>query len=419
MAFDIGAVRAQFPSLGVRDDGKPRIYLDNPAGTQVPQRVVDRISEYFLRANSNRGGSFATACISDALIETARRGMADFVNARSPEEIVFGPNMTSLTFQMTRALAPLIRPGDEILVTRMDHDANVTPWRLLAERAGATLKWLDFSRDTFRYELDDLDRLLSSRTRLAAVNYASNVTGTINDVGEIARRVRAAGGLTYVDAVQFAPHGVVDVLTLGCDFLVCSAYKFYGPHAGILWGRRDLLENLKPEKLEASSNELPSRYEIGTQSHEAIAGILGALEYYAWLGADLADTSFRARVNAGKAAMQCHEEKLATRLIDGLSTLQGVRIHGLTGANETADRVSTISLSVDGHSPDALAAALGDRNIFVWSGHNYALGVIDRLGVSREEGVLRIGPVHYNTAEEIDIVLSALERLIGPRSASV
>ena len=251
------------------------------------------------------------------------------------------------------------------------------------------------------------------------MNYASNVTGTINDVGEITRRVTAAGGLTYVDAVQFAPHGAIDVRALGCDFLVCSAYKFYGPHAGILWGRQDLLEDIKPEKLEASSNEIPSRYEIGTQSHEAIAGILGALEYYAWLGADNADGSFRARINAGKSAMQRHEEELATRLICGLSTLCGVRIHGLTGANEMADRVSTISLSVEGHSPDALAAGLGDRNIFVWSGHNYALGVIDRLGVTRNEGVLRIGPVHYNTIEEVDIVLSALERFIGSGSASV
>ena len=417
MAFDIAAVRAQFPSLSACDDGRPRVYLDNPAGTQVPRQVVDRMSEYFLRSNSNSGGSFATARISDEIIEAARRGMADFVNAFAPEEIVFGPNMTSLTFQMTRALAPLIEPGDEILVTRMDHDANVTPWRLLAERTGAAIKWLDFGRDTFRYELDDLDRLLSSRTRLAAVNYASNITGTINDVAVIARCVRAVGGLTYVDAVQFAPHGIIDVQALGCDFLVCSAYKFYGPHAGILWGRRDLLEDLKPEKLEASSNEIPSRYEIGTQSHEAIAGILGALEYYAWLGADEADASFRTRINAGKTAMHRHEQELATRLIGGLSMLRGVRIHGLTGANEMADRVSTVSLSVEGHSPDGLAAALGDRNIFVWSGHNYALEVIDRLGVSREEGVLRIGPVHYNTIEEIDIVLSALERIIGSASA--
>ena len=327
--------------------------------------------------------------------------------------------MTSLTFQMTRALEPLIARGDEILVTRMDHDANVTPWVRLAERTGATIKWLDFSRETFRYELDDLDRLLGPRTKLAAVNYASNVTGTINDVAAIARRVRTAGGLTYVDAVQFAPHGIVDVQALGCDFLVCSAYKFYGPHAGILWGRRDLLERLKPEKLEASSNEIPSRYEIGTQSHEAIAGILGALEYYAWLGADSADTSLRARINAGKAAMQNHEQLLAERLIGGLSSLPGVRIHGLTGANEMADRVSTISLSIDGQSPHRLAAALDDRNIFVWSGHNYALGVIDRLGVSRDEGVLRIGPVHYNTVQEIDTVLSTLDGIVRSGAARV
>jgi cysteine desulfurase family protein (TIGR01976 family) len=408
----IDSVRGCFPSLGVRDDGEARIYLDNPAGSQTPQAVIDRIVGYLSATNANRGGRFVTSRQSDAVIDAARAAMAAFLGAASPMEVVFGPNMTALTFHVARTLAPRLGPGDEILLTRMDHDGNVTPWRILAERTGATIRWLGFDPETYRFDLADLGRLVGPRTRIAAVNYASNITGTINDVAAIARRVKAAGGLTYVDAVQFAPHGDIDVQTLGCDFLVCSAYKFYGPHAGVLWGRRDLLDELRPDKLLAAPDVGPGRYEVGAQNHEGIAGILGAVEYYAWLGGAGADPPTRAAIGAAKRVMRNHEDALTRRLIDGLKSIKGVRVHGLSGANEMAERVSTVSLTVAGHRPEALAQALGERNIFVWSGHNYALQVIDQLGLAGEGGVLRIGPVHYNTIEEIDRVLIELERIL-------
>ncbi len=416
--IDIPNVRAQFPSLAVSDDGRPRIHFDNPAGTQAPRRVIDRITGYMARNNANRGGPFVTSRDSDSTIEAARAAMAAFLGAASPEEIVFGPNMTSLTFHVARALAPRIGPGDEILVTRMDHDGNVTPWRQLAERTGARLKWWDFDPATYRFDLADLSRLVSRRTKIAAIGYASNILGTINDVAGAAAIVRAAGGLTYVDAVQFAPHGEIDVQAIGCDFLACSAYKFYGPHVGVLWGRRALLEDLRPEKLTASSDAIPSRYEVGTQNHEGIAGVLGAAEYFAELGSPPGEAAagaaaFRGNINRAKHWMRLHEEALAVRLIDGLGQMPGVRIHGLTGANQMAERVSTISCSVDGRDPGALAEILGSHNIFVWGGHNYALELVASLGLADAGGVLRIGPVHYNTEAEVDRVLAVLDETIG------
>ncbi|HEV2364311.1 MAG TPA: cysteine desulfurase-like protein [Caulobacteraceae bacterium] len=409
--LDVAAVRTQFPALEVSDNGVPRVHLDNPAGTQVPQRVIERMTDYLARTNANRGGLFSTSRQSDAVIGAARAAVADFFGAGSAEEIVFGANMTSLAYLIARTLAPRIGPGDEVLVTRMDHDGNVSPWKQMAESRGAALTWLDFDPNTYRYDYPCLERVIGPRTRFAAVNYASNITGTINDVGEIARRVRAAGGLTFVDAVQFAPHGDIDVGALGCDFLAASAYKFYGPHAGVLWGRRELLEDLRPPKLRASADAVPERYEIGCQSHEAIAGILGAIEYYAELGAEGAarGSSTPDKIRLAKGRMRAHEEALAGRLIAGLQSLRGVRIHGLTGANEMSERVSTVSVSVPGRAPQTLAKALGARNIFVWSGHNYALELIDRLGLAEAGGVLRFGPVHYNTFAEIDLALGALE----------
>lgn len=412
----IERVRAVFPSLRVTDAGHRRIYFDNPAGTQVPQQVIDRTVGYYSRINANSGGAFVTSRESVAMIEDTRRKLADFFNAADRDEIVIGQAMTALTFHMTRALESWFRPGDEIIVTRMDHDGNVTPWLRLAERLNLNVKWLPFDRETARYDMAALEALLSPRTKLAAVNYASNITGTINDVAAVARRVREVGGLTYVDAVQYAPHGVIDVLALGCDFLVCSAYKFYGPHLGILWGRRELLERFTPPKLRAAPEALPHRYMMGAPQFESIAGLGGALEYYEWLGGAVATDADRAAssnlMNAAKLWMQRHEEALASRLIAGLKTFKGTKIHGLTGANEMSGRVSTVSVTFAEHDPAALAVALAGRNIFSWSGHNYALDVIDWLGLSEKGGVLRFGPVHYNTEAEVDVTLAALDQLV-------
>lgn len=416
MMQPIERVRAAFPSLGVTEAGRPRIYFDNPAGTQVPQQVIDRTVDYYTRINANAGGMFVTSRESVAMIEQTRRKLAIFFNAADHDEIVIGQAMTALTFHMTRALESWFRPGDEIIVTRMDHDGNVTPWLRLAERLNLIVKWLPFDPDTARYDFAALDALVTPRTKLAAVNYASNITGTINDVAAIARRVKAVGGLTYVDAVQYAPHGVIDVQALGCDFLVCSAYKFYGPHLGILWGRRELLERFTPPKLRAAPDSVPHRYMMGAPQFESIAGLGGALDYYDWLGGTVATDADRSGsgnlMNAAKLWMQRHEEVLASRLIVGLKTFKGAKIHGLTGANEMSGRVSTVSVTFEGQDPAALAIALADRNIFSWSGHNYALDVIDWLGLSERGGVLRLGPVHYNTEAEVDETLAALDELI-------
>lgn len=415
-------VRGRFPALAVTDQSQPRIYFDNPAGTQVPDLVIDRVAGYYRETNANYGGRFRTSRSTVELARQAREGMAAFVNAASADEIVIGPNMTSLTYATSRALAPRFQPGDEILLTRMDHDANVTPWVQLAGRLGLEIRWLDFDTATYRYDLNRLDELVNERTRLAAFNYASNITGTINDVAAITARIKAASdAICYVDAVQYAPHGDVDVQALGCDFLVCSAYKFYGPHVGTLWGRLDLLESLQPDKLRAAPVNVPHRFETGCANSEGIAGLLGAIEYYRWLGESLDDAGghgrggtrdLRQSINAAKSWMCRHERMLAGRLIDGLAALPGVTVHGLTEAADLDHRVSTVSVTVAGKDPAGLAEALGERNVFTWSGHNYAVDVIDVLGCADRGGVLRFGPVHYNTADEVDFVLATMRELV-------
>lgn len=411
-ALQIEAVRAQFPSLSEKDGGMRRIYADNPAGTQVPVHVIERMTDYFRRHNANKGGTFVTSRATDELVVAARRAMAGFLKAAGPEEVVLGPSMTALTFRVAHALESRFLPGDEIIVTNMDHDGNVTPWVKMAERCGLIVKRLDFSTETWRYDLEALDELLSPRTKLAAINYASNITGTINDVAEIAARIRSAGGLTYVDAVQYAPHGIVDVAKIGCDFLVCSAYKFYGPHIAVLWGSQGILSTLELDKLRPVSDGLPDRFEQGTPPYELHAGLLGALQYYAWLGGtetvDPLSIPSSHKIDAGKVWMRHREEFLTRQLINGLSSLQGVRVLGLTSKNEMHSRVSTVSISVDGHDPASLERALSKQNIFVWSGHNYALDIIERVGAG-SSGVLRIGPVHYNTSEEIDEIVTAID----------
>src|SRR5690606_6320025 len=274
MAYDVDAVRRCFPGLGREQDGRPVVFFDNPAGTQMAQRSIDRMVWAMTNCNANLGGHFQTSLDAQQLVDDAREAAKDFVNARDVKEIVFGQNMTTLTFMMSRTLGPEFRPGDEVVVTRMDHDGNVTPWVMLAEGRGLTVRWLDFDPETFEFDLSSLDRVITERTRLVAVNYASNVTGTINDVQTIAKAAKAVGALVYVDAVQYAPHDVIDVQALDCDFLVCSAYKFYGPHQGVMWGRREILERLTAYKVRAADNELPTKFETGTVSREALAGVM-------------------------------------------------------------------------------------------------------------------------------------------------
>lgn len=404
MTLDVAAVRSRFPALGQAG----RIHLDNPAGTQVPRAVVERMSACLLDANANIGGHFPTSAAAGAIVSEARAAMADLLNAPGADEIVFGQNMTSLTFHLARSLARTLRSGDEIVLTRMEHDANVAPWLLLARDAGLTVRWIDIDRERFELALDALPSLLSSRTRLVCVGSASNVLGTVNDVRRVVELARAAGALTFVDAVHFAPHGRIDVQALGCDFLVCSAYKFFGPHQGILWGRRALLASLGPYKVRPAHDDPPESFETGTQSHEGLAGVSAAVDYLASLGG--ADTSAgrRARLRTAMDAIRDYEAALGAHLIDGLARVPGVRIHGITDPERFAWRAPTIAFTLRGVAPEALARALGERGVYAWHGHNYALEPLRALGLLESGGVLRVGLVHYNTHEEIDRFLSIL-----------
>jgi cysteine desulfurase family protein (TIGR01976 family) len=340
---------------------------------------------------------------------------AAFVNAPNRGEVFFGQSMTALTFALSRTICAQFRPGDEIVVTRMDHDANIAPWLMAAEDHGLTVRWLDFSEDSFEFDLADLAALLSPRTRLIAMNYASNVTGTINDAAAAARLARDCGAQSFVDAVQYAPHGLIDVAALGCDYLVCSAYKFFGPHYGMMWGRRDRLEALRAYKVRAVSDELPGRFSTGTTNREALAGVHGAIEYIASLGEGFgtpAASDLRSRLAAGFEVMKAYEDALTARLIDGLQAIPGIRILGITDPGRLAQRVSTVSFVADAVPAADIAAALAADAIQVWDGHNYALEIYRKLGLLESGGGVRIGPVHYNTAEEVDRTLEKIEALV-------
>jgi cysteine desulfurase family protein (TIGR01976 family) len=426
MSIDIARIRAEFPALAVTDEGRARVYLDNPAGTQVPRAVVDRTVECLTRANANLGGHFASSLAAGRLVEEAHAAMADFLGARSAAEIVFGQNMTTLTLHVSRSIALTLAPGDEILVTRMDHDANVAPWLLIARDRGATLRWLDFDPARFEFDLGELAGLLSERTRVVALNYASNATGTINDVTAItaAVRARAPRALIYVDAVQLAPHGLIDVQAIGCDFLVCSPYKFFGPHQGVLWGKAEVLRSLSPYKVRPAGEGLPDRFETGTLSHEGMAGTLGAVEYLASVGRDqgkpapaAGESRRRAEIRAAWRVLGEYETGLTGRLIEGLKRLPGISIQGIADPAAFDRRVPTVSFIHERLAPAEMAKGFAAEGIFVWDGHNYAYEPILRLGLLEKGGVLRTGIAHYNTVEEIDFLIDVLGRMIRRNSA--
>jgi cysteine desulfurase family protein (TIGR01976 family) len=403
--LDLQAVRQQFPALALKVDGEPVVYLDNPAGTQVPQRVIDRTAEYWRTMNANQGGTFATSRRSDALVAEVRQAAATFLNAASADEIVFGPNMTTLTFAVSRAIGRELRPGDEIVVTRLDHDANVSPWLALQER-GATVRFVDIEVPECTLDMNDLHRQLTPRTRLVAVTHASNAVGTIPDLAAVARAAHAVGAWLWVDAVHYGPHGPIDVQAIDCDFLVCSSYKFYGPHQGVLYGRRELLQRLRPYKVRPASDEVPSRWETGTQNHECLAGMLGAFEYLAELGG--ADRVLRPAVQGAMDRIRSHERALVARLIDGLQQIPGIAIYGITAPAELERRAPTVSLTWTPHRPEAVARWLASHQVFVTHGDHYATELMTRLGLVDEGGTLRIGMAHYNTASEVDLVLELL-----------
>lgn len=410
--FDVQSVRANFPSLKQEQDGRPVVFFDNPGGTQVPEAVMEGMTRYLLHDNANHGGAFGTSRRSDAMLEEAHRAMADMVGASSPAEIVFGPNMTSLTFTLSRALGRWIKPGDDIVVTRLDHDANISPWMLLARDTGATLRWVDFRTEDCTLDMNDMERQISSRTKIVACAYASNSVGTINDVETVTQMAHHSGALVFIDAVQYAPHGLIDVRALDCDFLACSAYKFFGPHEGVLYGKYDLLDRLPAYKVRPAKDRPPHKFETGTQNHEGIAGTLAAVDYLASLSG-ISDVPRRAHLDAAMKRIQEYEHRLTTRLLDGLGQVKGLRIFGIGDPARVGERVPTVAFRIDGFHPRRVAEHLAGKGIFVWDGNYYALAVTERLGLEDKGGMVRVGLVHYNTEEEVDRLLEALNALTG------
>jgi len=412
MSWPVEIIRQQFPALGRQINGRPAVFLDGPAGSQVPRSVSNAVTDYLLNTNANRGAPFATAVESDAVLDHAHEVLADFFGAPDPQEVCFGANMTTITFQVSRALSRRWQPGDEIVVCRGDHDGNYSPWVLAAEDAGVTIRHIELNPDDWSIDLNSLDAVLSDKTRLVAAGLAGNATGNINPVAEIARRAHAAGALVYVDAVHFAPHGRIDVQTLDCDFLVCSAYKFFGPHVGILWGRRHLLEEFRPYKLRPAPNTLPGRWMTGTQCHEGIAGAAAAVEYLASLGQpqENAEESTRStQLDSAFRQIVTYEQSLSEQLLHGLTGIPGVRVHGIQDFNQLEERVPTMSLTCPDTTPEHLAGRLADEGIFTWAGNHYAQPFTEAAGLE-PNGTLRIGALHYTTSDEIDRVVDAVRR---------
>jgi len=407
--FPIDAVRAQFPALSV---GKDRIYFDAPGGTQICQPAIDRMVAHLKSGTANSGGAFVTSRETDALSEEAHRAMADLLGA-DPGEIAFGPNMTSLTLALSRAISRKWGAGDEMVLTHLDHDANVSPWLLVAQDKGMTVRWIDFDPATGMLDLDALPGLLSDRTRLVAVGGASNALGTLNDIKRITGIIKAKSqALFFVDAVQSVPHIPTDVRDLGCDFLACSPYKFFGPHQGVLWGRAEVLEGIEAYKVRpADANPPGHRFETGTPSFEAQGGVLGTIEYLDWLGGHFSDANSRPeRLRAAMTACIAYERDLGERMLAGLRAIPGVK---LWGRPTMEGRVPTFAITIEGHRPDDVARKLAERDMFVWSGHFYAVEVIARLGLEQAGGLIRIGLCHYATADEVDRLLDALRRIVA------
>ena len=412
--FPIDLVRDAFPALAPNSDSGSTIFLDNPAGTQVPRRVADAVAAAMLTASSNLGGHFSQSRAAEDIWQEAHEAMAHMLGAATAQEIIIGPCMTALTLHMSRSIGRELAPGDEIVVTRMDHEGDISPWLHLAEDRGLVVKWLPFNRESWRIEPEDLAKTLSDRTRLLALNYASNLTGSINDVAALTAMAKAAGALVFVDAVQLAPHRLVDVQQLGCDFLACSSYKFYGPHLGILWGRSEHLERLTAYKCRCASDVIPEKFELGTPQTELLAGLTATVDYLAWLGTEVgASGDRRGRIAAAYEAAESYEDSLTAQLIDGLSGLDKTTIHGITNSNRLSERVPTIALTHERLEPETIARALGEQGICVWSGHNYAYEPVRHLGLDEETGVVRIGLAHYNTAAEVDHALGVLRGVMG------
>ncbi len=427
--FDPALVRPEFPALAALRDGRPVIFLDGPGGTQVPQRVIDAVAGYYRETNANVHGAFATSVRSDAILDEAHAAVADLLGAASPAEVKFGQNMTSLTFALSRAIGRVLRPGDEVVISRLDHEANRGPWMAAAADAGAVVREITVDPVTCTLDTGSLDAVLSERTRLVAVGLASNAVGTINPVAEIGRRARAAGAWVFVDAVHYAPHGPLDVTALGADFLACSAYKFFGPHVGILWGRAEIMDSLPAYKVRPAADH----WETGTQNHEGIAGTLAAVEYLAEIGERFGDAvgagsgaeagagvtgaGRRARIQAGMRTIEAYEHEMSARVLAGLARVPGLTIHGLADPGRAGERTPTFAVTLAGWTPRGVAEALAARGIYAWDGDFYATTLVEDLGLAASGGVVRLGMVHYTTFDEVDRLIGTLHELAERGSA--
>ena len=412
-ALDLAWVRAQFPALAQSITQQPAVFFDGPGGTQVSQRVIDAIADYLSRNNANTGGAYLTSRNTDRMIAEARSAMGDFLNCDA-DEIVFGPNMTTLTYGMSRALGRDLGPGDEIVLTLLDHDANFSPWKALEEK-GVTIRTVRFNEEDCTLDMRDLASKIGERTKIVAVGYASNAVGTINNVAEVVQLARQVGALSYIDAVHYAPHGAIDVRALDCDFLVCSTYKFFGPHMGVLYGKREHLKRLQPYKVRPNTDNIPNCWEWGTLNHECIAGIKGCVDYWEEVGrrARPEVTTRRTAILAAHEAIHQHEREMTERMIAGLLAIPGLKLYGISDPQRFDNRCATFVVRIEGHTPLELATKLGERGFFAWDGNYYALNLTEQLDVERLGGFLRIGLVHYNTTEEVDKMLRALREIVS------
>ncbi len=419
--LDLKLVREEFPSLSMMAGNRQAVFFDNPGGTQVVQTVIEAISNYYRTSNANNGGAFLTSQRNDEMVTEARQAMADMLNAASPSQIIFGPNMTTLTFSLARAFGRTIRPGDEIIVTTLDHDANVAPW-LYLEELGAVIKVLDVAIPECTLDVAALQNLLTEKTRLVAITAASNAVGSFPDIAEAIRLAHDAGAKVFIDAVQYAPHGPIDVQALDCDFLACSAYKFFGPHQGILYGKWDLLEELKPYKVRPSYNYTPGKWETGTQSFEAMAGTTAAVNYLASLGSRFGQAyremyrqaGFEGRrldLKTGLQALKAYEQQLSRHMLTGLAQIKDLQLYGISDMSKLDGRGPTFAFTWPRYDVLTTARRLGEHGIFCWDGNYYALNLMERLNLEGSGGAVRIGLAHYNTTAEIDYFLEILNGL--------
>ena len=409
--FDVDAIRARFPALSVTHDGRPFVYFDGPGGTQVPQSVIDAVVGYYRSSNANHGGTFLTSERSDAIVNDAHAALADLIGVDA-DEITLGPNMTTLTFHLSRSIGAALRAGDEIVVSGLDHQANVDPWIATARDNELIVRTWEPNLDDCTLRLEDLDAVLNDRTKLVAVGWASNAVGTINPIAEIAKRVHAKGAWLFVDAVHAAPHLPLDARAMDADFVACSVYKFFGPHVGAIYGRRSIREQLPAYKVRPAED----RFETGTGNFEGYAGAAAAVEYLADIGrryGGAADGAGRRDASqAGMRAIRAYEVELYRHLATRLQAIDGVSIVGLTADADVDRRTPTAAITIRGVTPHDAARRLGDRGIAVWDGDFYATGLIERLGLA-PDGVVRIGLTHYNTRTEVDRLADELAAIAG------